>query len=298
MLLSPDQTQLTIAAWHNSRIRTIDVATGTIVETCGAGRRAYFGDEGPALTATLDLPAAVVLDPDGDLVVLDQANQVIRAIDADGVIHRIAGQCLVGDESLGGAPVACPGGSGKLAFGDPATACPLACNGGFATTDDPLTMRMRQNGGQDAAPGGRLVYDDEGRLYFADTSNQLVRRIDFETGLVETIAGREPVDGIPQVGSEGDGGPATDATLSSPVDLALGDDGTLYLTDVDNHCVRAVDPSGMIRTVVGRCGERGFAGVGGDPLEALLMRPFGLELVGEQLFVSDSGNHRIRVVNL
>ena len=77
-----------IAAWHNSKIRTLDLATGVIIDTCGDGRRAYFGDGGPALTASLDLPASLACAPDGNLVVMDQANQVLRSIDAAGIIHR------------------------------------------------------------------------------------------------------------------------------------------------------------------------------------------------------------------
>lgn len=298
LLLTPDGTSLIIAAWHNSRIRTVDVATGSIRETCGDGRRAYFGDDGPALTSSLDLPTSVAYDPDGNLVIMDQANQVIRMVDQDDVIHRLAGQCIVGDESLGGEPTPCPGGSGKLAYGDPTEVCSTACLPGYAVTDDVLTMRMGQAFGQDAPPGGKMVYDDQGRLIFADSDNGLIRRIDFETGAVEVIAGTEPVDGQAQIGYAGDGGAATEALLDYPVDLALGDDGTLYLSDVDNHCVRAVDPAGIIRTVAGRCGELGFAGDGGAPTDALLARPFGIDLDGDRLYVSDSGNHRIRVVNL
>jgi hypothetical protein len=298
MLLSRGGNELVLAAWHNSRIRTIDIATGAIRETCGDGRRAYFGDGGPAATAALDLPTAVAHDPDGNLVILDQANQVIRMVDGAGVIHRLAGQCVVGDEALGGEPVACPNGSGKWAYGDPAEVCGQPCRAGYAATGDLFTMRMAQAEGQDAPPGGKMVFDDEGRLLFADAANHLIRRIDFSTGAVEVLAGTEPRNGASQPGYAGDGGPATEARLRYPVDLALGADGTIYFTDVDNHCVRAVDPGGIIRTVAGRCGTLGFAGDGGPPSEALLARPFGLELAGDRLFIADSGNHRVRVVNL
>src|SRR5690606_35003103 len=50
---------LVVAAWHNSKIRTLDLDTGAIIDTCGDGRRAYFGDDGPADVAALDLPASV-----------------------------------------------------------------------------------------------------------------------------------------------------------------------------------------------------------------------------------------------
>lgn len=38
---------LVIAAWHNSKLRSVDLTTGEIAEECGDGRRAYFGDGAP-----------------------------------------------------------------------------------------------------------------------------------------------------------------------------------------------------------------------------------------------------------
>ena len=46
------------------------------------------------------------------------------------------------------------------------------------------------------------------------------------------------------------------------------------------------------------CGEKGFAGDGGDPMAALLKLPYGIELAGSKLYISDTGNNMIRVVNL
>src|SRR5690606_24942853 len=142
------------------------------------------------------------------------------------------------------------------------------------------------------SPAGRIVYDPDGNLYFADTSNHLIRMIDTD-GIVHRVAGTPPdEDGKPQKGYEGDGGPALDALLNFPVDLALAEDGTLYFTDVHNHCVRAIDRDGDIDTIAGVCGEKGFEGDGLPATEALLKLPFGIELVDdERLIISDSGNN-------
>ena len=70
-------------------------------------------------------------------------------------------------------------------------------------------------------------------------------------GIVHRYAGTAPVNDMPMSGFAGDGGPATSAVLNNPVDLALGDDGTLFFTDVYNHCVRAIAPDKTIRTVAG-----------------------------------------------
>jgi len=306
-------THLVIAAWHNSKIRTIDIATGMIADTCGDGRRTfYWGDEGPALMASLDLPASVALDPAGNLVIMDQANQVLRSVDAAGTIHHLAGRCIIdspvaaggpGPCATGVEPVQCPpsptgAASGKWTCGDPAMFCMKPCTPGYFGDDGPATeMRMSQPFGQTATPAGRIIYDGAGNLYFADTVNNLIRMID-TAGVVHRVAGRAPVGGASQSGYEGDGGPATDALLNYPVDVAVSDEGTIYFTDVRNHCVRAIDPAGIITTAVGVCGEKGYAGDGGPANEARLNLPFGLTWADGRLYVIDTGNSVIRSVRL
>jgi sugar lactone lactonase YvrE len=300
LLLSPDESRLLVAAWHNSKIRSVDLATGEIFDECGDGRRAYFGDEAAAVTATLDLPSSIAYDPAGDLVILDQANQVIRKVDAAGVIHRIAGQCVT-DQTVACTDdtplVQCPMGSGKFTCGDPMTECGKPCNPKYSAGTNALDFRMAQPFGQSADPGGRMLYDADGNLLFADTANHVVRRITPD-GAVEIIVGVEPVDDRPQSGTTPDGEAATATLLNRPTDLALGADGTLYVSDVYNHCIRAVAPDGIVRTVAGICGEKGFSGDGGPPAAALLKLPYGIELSGNTLYIADTGNNRIRVVNL
>lgn len=294
-----------IAAWHNSKIRTLSIDTHQIVDTCGDGSRAYFGDGGPVMNAALDLPSSLALDPKGQLVVMDQANQVLRYIDDAGNIHKLAGQCIVDDAPPAGpgtceTPVQCAPGrfgpSGKYTCGDPTTC--TKCNPGYSGDDIPATeMRMAQPFGQSATPAGRMVYDPKGNLYFADTANHLIRMID-TSGIVHRVAGQPPKDGVAQSGYAGDGGRALDATLNYPVDLTFSDDGTLYFSDVYNHCVRAIDPSGVIRTAVGKCGQKGFSGDGGPASEALLKLPYGVEWANGELHIADTGNMVIRSVKL
>jgi len=310
MLFTPDGTQMVVSAWHNSKIRTLDLTSLDIVDTCGDGRRAYWGNDGPAISASLDLPASIAWNPDGNLVIMDQANQVLRYVDGAKNIHALYGQCVIdaappsgpGACADGVAPSACPamGGSpsGKTTCGDPALTCATPCTPAYGGDDGPATqLRMSQPFGQSATPAGRILFDQDGGLYFADTGNALLRRIDRD-GTVRRVAGLPPEGGRAQRGYSGDGGPALEAELNNPVDLALADDGTLYFTDTDNHCVRAIDPEGVIRTVVGQCGKSGGTGDGGPATSALLYRPYGLELAGNTLVVSDTFNHRIRAVRL
>lgn len=299
-----------IAAWHNSKVRIIERATGLVTDTCGDGKRAYFGDDGPAKSSSLDLPASLALAPNGDLIIMDQANQVLRYVDPAGDIHVLAGKCVIDAPAPAGPgpcpegvePVQCPDGpngpSGKFTCGDPAMFCSRPCTPGYAGDEGPAEeMRMAQPFGQAAAPAGRIAFDRAGNLYFADTSNHLIRMIDTD-GIVHRVAGTPPAAGVPQNGYAGDGGPALAAKLSFPVDLAFGDDGTLFFTDVRNDCVRAIDSEGIIRTVVGRCGEKGYDGDGGAADAALLNLPFGVEWVDGVLMVADTGNSVIRRVRL
>jgi sugar lactone lactonase YvrE len=109
---------------------------------------------------------------------------------------------------------------------------------------------------------------------------------------VTTIAGTG-ADGF-----AGDGGPATEAQLDSPVDVDFGSDGTLYIADTGNSCIRAVAPDGTIRTVAGVCGTRGDGTDGDAATEGLLSRPYGIAIDGDRIYIADTWNNRVRVVGL
>jgi sugar lactone lactonase YvrE len=296
---------LYLAAWHNSRVKRVRLSDMTLENFAGTGRRTYYdGDGGPALAASLDIPSSIALDPAGNLAIMDQGNQVVRRVDADGTIHRIAGKCVVDVDAPcapGQEPVACSdspafAGSNKFTCGDLETECPKVCYPAYGGDNGPaLEARMAQPFGAVADPAGRMVFDHAGHLIFADTDNDRIRKVD-PAGNITTIAGTGTT------GYSGDGGPASQAMLNRPVDLEIGDDGTLYFTDVLNSCVRKIDPAGIISTAVGQCDPdpktRGFSGDGGPPLEAKLDRPYGIDVVGRKLYVTDSYNGRIRVVNL
>jgi sugar lactone lactonase YvrE len=263
---SPDE--LWIAAWHNSRIKKVDLPSGTITDVCGTGKRGFAGNDGPAAAATLDLPVAIVFDAAGNMLIADQANQMIRRVDrTTGMISTIAGTGHCADAVN---PNPC-----VLNDGGPATAA------GFHF---PI--------GQMAAPGGRIALAADGTIYVADTDNYRVRRID-AAGIITTFAGNGTW------GFGGDGGPATDAQLGRLSDVAVGADGRVYIADTDNECVRVVTPDGIIATFAGQCGKSGFAGDNGPAGEALLDHPTGVEIgrLGE-VYIADNHNQRIRVVYL
>jgi hypothetical protein len=283
--------RMVIAAWHSGKVVRVVLATGQLEHLYGTGNRRYSGDGGPAATANVGLPAAIAYDASGNLYIMDQANQVIRKVDLAGTITRVAGQCFACAE--GATPVVCEGSDEPVcvAYEDRDYSCTDACAAGFAGDGGPaLEARIHQPFGGGAPPAGRLAFDAAGNLYFADSRNHRIRRID-TSGIITTVAG----NGNP--GYTGDGGPAMLAEIYQPVDIEIASDGTLYVADTQNSCVRAVAPDGIIRTVAGRCGQRGFGGDRGPATEALLNRPYGIELDSEDnLFIADTHNHRIRFV--
>jgi sugar lactone lactonase YvrE len=136
--------------------------------------------------------------------------------------------------------------------------------------------------------------DPAGNIFIADTYNHVVRRID-RSGVITTFAGKEP-------GLSGDGGPATAAQISLPMDVAVAPDGSVYITDGGNSRLRRVTPDGTINTVAGYgqgsgLGGAGFSGDGGPADKARLFSPAGLHTdKAGNLYISDSGNNRIRVI--
>jgi len=261
----PDE--MTIAAWHNSRIKRAQIGgAGAIINVCGTGKRGFGGDGGPAENATLDLPVAVVFDAAGNLLIADQANQMIRKVDrATDVISTIAG-------------------IGHCA--DAINPSPCVLNDGQPATTAGFHFPI----GQSASPGGRIALGADGSIYVADTENFRLRRID-PAGMIDTYAGTGTW------GFAGDGGPAREAQLGRLADVAVGADGRVYIADTDNSCVRVVTPDGIIATFAGQCGHRGFAGDQGPAADALLDRPAGVEVgpAGE-VYIADTHNQRIRVV--
>ncbi len=141
-----------------------------------------------------------------------------------------------------------------------------------------------------SAPTGMLI-DPAGDLIIAEQGHYRVRKVDHVTGIISTIAG----NGNP--GSSGDGGPATDASLS-PWALALDTAGNLFVAETGNHVVRKIDKiSGTITTVAGN-GVAGYSGDGGLAILASLNMPRSmLPDAAGNLYIADTMNRRVRKVS-
>jgi DNA-binding beta-propeller fold protein YncE len=136
-----------------------------------------------------------------------------------------------------------------------------------------------------------IGFDPAGNLYFSDTFNHRIRRVDAQTGLITTIAGTGAA------GYGGDGGPAGRAAFNEPYGIAVDRDGNVYVADRHNHCVRRIDgASGIVTTFAGT----GSAGDGGLAAQAQLVEPNGLgfDPAQRRLFIADVADNRVRVVDL
>ncbi len=263
------QGRMIIAAWHNSMVKRLtnvgrtadgDATPSMIEDVCGTGGRQFGGDNGPALNAVLDLPVGIAVAPGGDIYISDQANQCIRRVDTAGMITTIAGTPRMP---------------------------------GYTGDNGPARMAQFRNPvGQAAPPAARIEFDRQGNLYMADTGNHVIRRID-TNGVITTVVGNGTA------GTGGDGLPAAQAQLNGPTDIDIAPDGTLYIADTQNHCIRHVGRDGRIQTVAGRCGARGFAGDGRPVAESRLDTPYGIEVdASGRLWIADTYNQRVRVVPL
>jgi len=166
-------------------------------------------------------------------------------------------------------------------------------NGMIATVAGTGQSRYAGDGGAAMAAAlnepAALAISEKDILYVADQSNNRVRAVDLITGLIRTVAGTGTA------GYNGDGIPATEASLAGPSGLALDSDGTLYIADTFNGRIRAVDSAtGLIRTVVGDGGEYRYQGPT-EPTSPSLSRPSGIALdLRGNLYITDSDNHLIR----
>lgn len=247
-----DNDTLLFAAWHNHKIRQLDIPSGNVIVKYGRGA-GFAGDEALAEGAErFNQPKAIDFDAEGRLYILDQRNFRIRRVDTDGTITTVVGTGEAGFGGDGGAPDA---------------------------------AQVKFEAGGNPEPSGAIACGPDGTLFISDGLNHRIRKVDFDAGTIETVAGT----GEPGYG--GDGGPAKDAQIDNVRDLELGPDGKLYFADTENHRIRAIDlETGTIETVAGT-GEPGNASFGKPALEAQLNRPFGIAFdQAGSLFISDTFN--------
>jgi subtilase family serine protease/sugar lactone lactonase YvrE len=300
---------LFIADLSNHRVRKVDAITEVITTVAGSDRVPGFsGDLGLATSARLANPSGVDVDGAGNLFIADRSNHRVRKVDALGVITTFAGSDNVpgfsGDGGLAtSARLANPSdvgvdGAGNVFIADlsnqrvrkvdaAGVITTVAGNGTFGFSGDGgLATSARL-----ASPASVAVHSN-GTLYFADLSNQRIRRVAGTDGVITTVAG----NGTSRF--SGDGGSATAASLADPIDVAVDSVGNIFIVDASNHRVRKVDAATRAITTVAGNGIEGFSGEGGLATGASLHDPSGVAVDSAgNLFIADLTNQRIRRVD-
>ncbi|TVY08269.1 stalk domain-containing protein [Paenibacillus cremeus] len=234
--------------------------------TTAAGNGTLGSQNGAALSTTFRSPSGVAVAPDGSVLIADTRNQMIRKL-AGGQVSTYAGVLFKKD--VKGFPVG-------------------------AMLDGEASLSMFQE------PMG-MAFDSKGNLYIADSANHAIRKVDASTQQVSTLAG----SGL--LGSKD--GTGKSASFQQPSDVAVAADGTVYVADTLNHLIRSISPAGVVTTLNAASnrvvevspGQVSTAGdfADGSLAAAKFNEPSGLVLDAKgNLYVSDSGNQRIRYIDL
>ena len=182
---------------------------GTIELFAGTGERGSTGNGGPATQARLAGPESLTFGSDGSVFVYTQGDYLIRRIDSSGVMHAFAGSGV------------------GLGF-------PNVYEPGMTAAEMPLGI------------GTRIAAGPADEVYATLPNQNRVVRIALD-GTVTPIVGGGTTGR--ESGAAGDGGPAVDALLASPADVAAAPDGTVYIADQRNNRIRVVRTDGIIETL-------------------------------------------------
>ena len=290
--LAVSATGLVIADTSNERIRRVDTSDN-IATLAGNGTFGLGGDGGLATAATLQNPFDCAVDPAGRIYIADVFNQRVRRVELDGTITTIAGTGLQGFSGDGGpatnAQLFEPDGvaldaQGRLYIAD-------SVNGRVRMVDTTGMITTVAGDGNRTTldhPHG-VAIDPQGRLVVADTYNHRIRRVD-SPGTLTTIAGNG------SFGFSGDGGPAIQATMSTPYYVSVDSAGRVLISDLSNNRIRRVELDNTIDTVAGN-GAAAFAGDGGAATSGSINQPYKVTVdAQDNIYVADELNQRIRKI--
>jgi hypothetical protein len=279
------------------------------------------GDGGQATAATLYHPGGTAVDAKGDTFIADAGDNVVREITLSGVIKRIAGT-----GSARGLPLAPRATLASLDYPE-GVATDASGDVFIADTFDNRVVEVTPSGSIRAVAGtGRAGYsgdghsaklaslntptgvavDAKGDVYIADSSSNVIRRVDAKTGIITTVAGDfaadQADDGLG--GFSGDGGPATSAQLNDPQGVAVDGAGDLFIADTFNNAIREVTPAGTISTVVNAASAAGgVPPAGGESsgkaaTASRLNTPYAVAVdPAGVLYIADTKNNAIAAVS-
>ena len=272
----------------NMRVRRVDLG-GVIGTVAGGSTLNNLGDGGAATNARLSNVMGIALDRTGGLFIADSFSHRVRKVDTSGIINTVAGTGIsgfFGDDGAGVNGVLFnPSGiafdkRGNLFIADQMSnrIREVFPSGQIVTAAGSLSPGYSGDGGP--ATNARLnnpysvAFDSSGNLFIADTLNARIRKVD-SNGNITTFAGGGS-------GGLGDGGPATNSTLTFPTGLAVDNADNLFIADGP---IRKVDTNGIITTV--------STADSSDPVDA-----FGLFVdKAGNLLIADYDGNRVRMLD-
>ena len=287
---------------------------GVICNYAGNGM-AGLGAEGAKATETFFyLPQDLTFGPDGNAYVLDWNNHRVRQIlTADQTIHTVAGTGEIGDGPEGPANLVKFNHPTNVVFHPDGRMFIAAWHNSRVEAVDPdtgmLTFVCGDGTRSFSGDGGAcliakldlpssIAFDSAANLYISDMANQRIRRMTPD-GIIASWGFTG------EAGLSGNGGPVSQAQMhatvgqeADPAARMIIHDDLLYLADTDNHCVRVVGTDGAMETFAGQCGVPGYEGDQGLAADALLQRPFGVEVGPDgTVYIADTYNNVLRMVH-
>jgi DNA-binding beta-propeller fold protein YncE len=277
---------------RNHRVRRLDMKSGELTTVAGCGDKGYSGDGGPAIEAKMNEPYEIRFDRDGNMVVVEMQNHIVRRIDKKTkTISTIAGTGRKGFRGdgkrateaqfnqphsiaidRGGAIYIADIGNHRIRRVDPKSGVVETIAGSSERRLPKEGQRARGN----PILGPRALYIEGNNLWIALREGHSIWRIDLADGILHHVAGTG------QAGYSGDGGPALEATLNGPKGIAVDPRGNVVVADTENHAIRRIDVgTGLISTLAGG-DKQGFN------------RPHGV-CVGADgtIYAGDTLNHRV-----
>jgi len=306
---APDGT-LYIADSVNNVIRRVDTA-GIITTVVGTGVGGFSGDGGPAVNAQLNNPVGLDFGPDGSLYISDANNNRIRKVDPSGIITTLAGNGTWGFSGDGGAATsAALNWPRKISVADDGSVYiadytnyrirKVDGNGIISTVVGSGSFNGSETGDGGLATQYGLDFPEvvtvapNGNLYVGDSVRALLRVVTPD-GVINTVAGQ-----VYSGGYSGDGGLAKDSTITDPYDIAVDEEGNIYLPDIYNDCIRRIGGDGIIATYAGDCagGPSAYSGDGGPAKDAGFHEPWAVAIAPDgSVYIADTVNNTIRRVD-